>query len=50
MFNQVNTKKQGDVGLAAAIYYFISNNYVVSVPLITKNSITLGDKYIQFKI
>lgn len=33
MFNQVNTKKQGDVGLAAAIYYFTSNNYVVSVPL-----------------
>jgi len=33
MFDQANTKKQGDVGLGQAIAWFVSNNYTVSVPL-----------------
>ena len=33
MFNQSNTKKQGDVGLGSAIAWFSANNYVVSIPL-----------------
>lgn len=33
MFEQENTKKQGDVGLGAAIAWFTSNEYTVSIPL-----------------
>lgn len=33
MFNQVNTKKQGDVGLGAAIAWFTANSWIVSIPL-----------------
>lgn len=31
--SQVNSKKQGDVGLSAAIYWFTANDYHVSIPL-----------------
>lgn len=33
MFNQGNSKKRGDVGLGAAIAFFVKNNYTVSLPL-----------------
>ncbi len=33
MLDQKNTKKQGDVGLGAAIGYFVTKGYTVSVPL-----------------
>ena len=33
MFNSKNSKKQGDIGLGAAINYFTSNNYTVCIPL-----------------
>lgn len=33
MFNQSNTKKQGDVGLGQAIAWFTKNSYTVSIPL-----------------
>lgn len=33
MFQSKNTKKQGDVGLGAAIAWFVANEYVVSIPL-----------------
>jgi HJR/Mrr/RecB family endonuclease len=33
MFDQANTKKQGDVGLGQAIAWFTRNSYTVSLPL-----------------
>ena len=33
MFNQANTKKQGDVGVGQAIAWFTRNSYTVSIPL-----------------
>ena len=33
MFDQENSKKQGDVGLGVAIAWFVKNNYTVSIPL-----------------
>ena len=31
--NAINTKRQGDVGMAAAIFYYVQSGYTVSVPL-----------------
>lgn len=33
MFISKNSKKQGDIGLGAAIAWFVANEYVVSIPL-----------------
>lgn len=33
MFNAKNTKKQGDIGLGAAIGYFTAQGHTVSIPL-----------------
>ncbi len=33
MFTAKNTKKQGDIGLGAAIAYFVSSGFTVSIPL-----------------
>lgn len=33
MFNQKNSKKQGDVGVGSAISYFTSKGWVVLIPL-----------------
>jgi PD-(D/E)XK endonuclease len=33
MFNQDNSKKQGDVGVGQAIAWFTRNSYTVSIPL-----------------
>lgn len=33
MFNQANTKKQGDVGVGQAIAWFTCHSYTVSIPL-----------------
>lgn len=33
MFSSLNSKKQGDIGLGAAISHFVKNEYTVSIPL-----------------
>jgi len=53
-FRQKNTKKQGDVGLGAAIGYFVSQGYSVSIPLTDSQDYDLvvdidGLKRIQVK-